>query len=476
MTTEVDAVEYARRIQKALTALGFAYQTKAGDLVEVSFRRIAIHGGRYVTVEVDTNRLPPRVSIPRMETPDVLCHLSAVVGKPVSKLNTVGLSFAITLQPPPAKKPLPRRVELPAQAPDRLAYPWPFGVDREGRQVWGDLAKTGHLLTGGKPGAGKSTFLNAGLVSLLRRHPDPSTLALVLIDPKTVELWPYAGLPHLALPVATTPDEAASSVTWLVAEVARREALFKLAGVKNLAAYNARAGEPLPLVVAVVDEVTDLVVTWGGPKSPPFAELVRVSSKGRAFGVVLLLCTQNPKADILDTAVRENSGVRVALKVDTLTQSKSILGQAGAELLPHKLPGRLAVVGLEGAGLQVLQGFAVEDADVVDLVAGLKTSTVSPLSGDEADLVVFARDHLGGAFKLADLYDEFKGRVSYRRLKDLGRQWEARGWLSKPVDAVSPRFLTEELLRLADLVAGDLGDDDGVAPTLGEAVKGSKGS
>lgn len=453
MTTEAEAVEYARRIQKALTDLGFAYQTKAGDLVEVGFRRIAIHGGRYVTVEVDTTRLPPRVSIPRMETPDVLGHLSAVVGKKVEKLNTVGLSFAIVLQPPPPKKPLPRRVALPAQAPDRLAYPWPFGVDREGREVWADLAKTGHLLTGGKPGAGKSTFLNAGLVSLLRRHPDPSTLALVLIDPKTVELWPYAGLPHLALPVATTPDEAASSVTWLVAEVARREALFKLAGVKNLAAYNAQAdGEPLPLVVAVVDEVTDLVVTWGGPKSPPFTELVRVSSKGRAFGVVLLLCTQNPKADILDTAVRENSGVRVALKVDTLTQSKSILGQAGAELLPHKTPGRLAVVGLEGAGLRVLQGFAVEDADVADLVAGLKTSTVSPLSPDEAALVVFARDHLGGAFKLADLYDEFKGRVSYRRLKELGRQWEARGWLSKPVDAVSPRFLTDEVLRLAALV------------------------
>ena len=452
MTTELDAAVYAGRIRKALTSLGFAYKTQAGDLVEVAFRRIGIYADRYVTVEVDTNRLPPRVSIPRMETPDVLSHLGAVVGKPVKKLNTVGLTYVVVTTPPPAKKPLPRRVDLPAQAPDRLAYPWPFGVDREGREVWADLATTGHLLTGGKPGAGKSTFLNAGLVSLLRRHPDPSTLALVLIDPKTVELWPYAGLPHLALPVATTPDEAASSVTWLVAEVARREALFKLAGVKNLAAYNAQAGEPLPLVVAVVDEVTDLVVTWGGPKSPPFAELVRVSSKGRAFGVVLCLATQNPKADILDTAVRENSGVRVALKVDTLTQSKSILGQAGAELLPHKTPGRLAVVGLEGAGLQVLQGFAVEDEDVGDLVEGLKTSTVSPLSGDEADLVVFARDHLGGAFKLADLYNEFKGRVSYRRLKDLGRQWEARGWLSKPVDAVSPRFLTEELLRLADLV------------------------
>lgn len=451
MTTEAEAVEYARRIQKALTDLGFAYQTKAGDRVEVAFKRIAIHGGRYVTVEVDTSRLPPRVSIPRLEAGEVLSHLGAVVGRPVKRLNTVGLSYVVVTGPPRPKKPLPRFVGLPDTPPDFLAYPWPVGVDREGRQVWADLLKTGHLLIGGKPGAGKSTFVNAGLVSLLRRHPDPSTLTLALVDPKTVELWPYAGLPHLAFPVATTPDEAAEAVTWLVGEVARREALFKAAGVKNLAAYNRKAGEPLPLVVAVIDEVTDLVVTWGGPKSPPFAELVRVSSKGRAFGVVLCLATQNPKADILDTAVRENSGVRVALKVDTLTQSKSILGQAGAELLPHKTPGRLAVVGLAGAGLQVLQGFAVGDDEVGDLVAGLKTSTVSPLSPDEADLVAFARDHLGGAFKLAALGDEFKGRVSYRRLKTLGRQWEARGWLTKPVDAVSPRFLTEELLRLVEV-------------------------
>ena len=456
MTTEAEAVEYARRIQKGLTDLGFAYPTKAGDLVEVSFSKVAIRQdaqkvARYVTVEVDTLRLPPRVSIPRIETPDVLGHLSAIVGKPVSKLNSVGLTFAVILQPPPPRKPLPRRVDLPREAPGGLAYPWPFGVDPEGREVWADLAQTGHLLIGGKPGAGKSTFVNAGLVSLLRRHPDPATLAFVMIDPKTVELWPYAGLDHLAFPVATTPEDAAEAVTWLVGEVARREALFKTAGVKRLADYNRKAGEPLPLVVAVVDEVTDLVVTWGGPKSPPFGELVRVSSKGRAFGVVLLLATQNPKADILDTAVRENSGVRVGLKVDTLTQSKSILGQAGAELLPHKTPGRLVVVGLEGAGLQVLQGFALDDDDVGDLVAGLKTSPVSPLSRDEADLVVFARDHLGGAFKLADVYDEFKGRVSYRRLKDLGRQWEARGWLSKPVDAVSPRFLTDDLLRLVEV-------------------------
>jgi len=175
-----------------------------------------------------------------------------------------------------------------------------------------------------------------------------------------------------------------------------------------------------------------------------------VSSKGRAFGVVLLLATQNPKADILDTLVRENSGVRVGLKVDTGQHSKTILGRNGAEDLPAGRPGRLAVVGLAGADLQVLQGFAVEDPTVAGLVARLRAEEPSPLSPLEADLVVFARDHLGGAFTLQALYDAFRGRISWRRLAALGRSWEARRWLTSPADAVSPRLLTAELLHLVD--------------------------
>jgi hypothetical protein len=449
MTTDLEVTEVARLVQKALTDLGFAYTTKEGDLVEVAYRRLARAADRYLILEVDTNRLPPRVAIPRMETPDVLSHLSAVVGRPVTKLNTVGLTYVVVLQPPPKPKPLPNRVELPDRPPPGLTYAWPFGVDREGREVWADLQRTGHILVGGKPGAGKSTFVNAGLVALLREH-TPASLTLTLTDPKAVELWPYAGLPHLALPVATSPDDAAGVVAWLVAEVGRREALFKATGAKRLEAYNTLAAEPLPLVLAVFDEVTDLVLTWGGPKTPAFAELTRVSSKGRAFGVVLLLATQNPKADILDTLVRENSGVRVGLKVDTAQHAKTILGRNGAEDLPTGRPGRLAVVGLAGADLVVLQGFAVEDPTVIGLVARLRAEEPSPLLPLEADLVVFARDHLGGAFTLQALYDAFRGRISWRRLAALGRSWEARRWLTSPADAVSPRLLTAELLHLVE--------------------------
>ncbi len=460
---EDEVIRHATHIQRALTGLGFAYKTKTDAIVEVSYKSIALAGDQYALYEVDTNRLPPRVSIPKLETPEVLKHLSAVVGKRVVKLNTVGLTYVVILKAPPKPKPFATRVALPAEPPATLFYPWPFGVTREGDMVFGDLLKTGHILIGGKPGSGKSTAINAGLVTLLRQH-TPATLALTLVDPKAVELWPYAGIPHLLKPVATSPEEAAAIAGFLVNEVDRRESLFKAVGAKKLTAYNTRVDDPLPLLLAVFDEVTDLVLTWGGPKSPPFADLIRVSSKGRAFGVVLLLATQNPKADILDTALRENSGTRIAFKVDQAAQSRSIIGQAGAEALPAGRPGR-CVVDL-GEGLQVLQGFTIDDNEVADLVKGLKLVRVSPLKPAEVALVEYARDDLGGAFKLQDLYDRFKGVWSYRRLKAIGQAWESRGWLTKPADAVSPRRLTEELLQLVD----------GVGSGSDQLVKGSQGS
>lgn len=446
MLSDQEVFDFADRLRRGLTGLGFSYQTRGGYLLEVTFTRLARAGDRWLVCEVDCRNLPPRVNVARLEAPEVLTHLSAICGRPVRRLNTVGLSYVIELRPPPPAKPLPARVELPDQAPQGFAYAWPFGADRNRADVWGDLLQANHILVGGKTGAGKSTFVNAGLVALLRAH-TPATLRLVMIDPKSVELWPYAGIPHLVKPPITDPEEAAEAITWLLGELGRREALFKAVGAKSLTAYNAKAVDPLPLLLTVIDEVTDLVFAWGGPKSPPLVELIRVSSKGRAFGVLLLLATQNPKAEILNTAITGNMGIRVALKVDTHDQSRVILGRAGAESLPAGRPGRLAVMGL-GGDLQVLQGFAVEDSQVADLVAGLKTSEVSPLSAQEAALVVFARDHLDGAFKLSALYDHFRGVWSWRQLQKVGRQWEVRGWLTRPTDAVSPRFLTQELLEL----------------------------
>lgn len=456
MITDADIYDLAARIRRALTDLGHCYQTKAGETVEISYRRLALAGERYAVLEVDTARLPRAVCIPDLETDKVLSHLSAVVGKPVKRLNAVGLSYVVLLQPPPKPPPWPARVELPDQAPQADPWAWPFGVTRDGRHIWASLAHTSHLLIAGKSGSGKSTAVNAGLVALLRAH-DPRELRMILIDGKGgVELWPYNGAPHLALPVATTPDAAALALAWLVNEVGRREVIFRAAGVRSLRAYNAaaRGVDPLPLVAAVIDEVTDLVMLWGGPKSPPFTDLVRLASKARSFGVILVMSTQNPRADVLDTLVRENAGVRVAFKVDTATQSRMILGMAGAEAIPPARPGRCLVAGLADVP-QVLQGYAVTDDTVTGLVSGLRAVAAPALTELDRALVAYARDELGGAFTLHPLAEAFAGRISLRRLQNLARSWEMRGWLTAPLDAVSPRRLTEELLTLAVGVRGE---------------------
>ena len=463
MKVETEAERIGAKLLASLDRLGFTHQDQDGRVFAVTFRDVTIFGDKFITYEVDVERLW-RIAVTDLAASKVIDHMKAITKRPVAADTRHGLAYAVMLKTPEPPKPWPGHVALP-EPPEDLAYPWPFGVDRNGQAHWGDLLKTGHLLIGGKPGAGKSTAINAGLVSLLRRH-SPETLRLVLVDPKAVELSPYAGIPHLALPVATKPETAEDVVTWLVNEVERREALFTSAGVKKLTDYNKAKGiAPLPLVLAVIDEVTDLVIQWGGAKSAPFLELVRVASKARAFGVVLCLATQNPKADILDTSLRENTGTRIAFKVDLASHSRVILGQSGAETLPPGRPGRL-VTDHDGRGLKMLQGFEIADQQVADLVAQLRDKEPSPFSPIEAALIAFARDRNGGAFNLGDLYVEFKGLISWRKLQKLGRQWEARGWLSKPADAVSPRRLTGELQKLAERVG----------PEAVEAVKRSKGS
>lgn len=457
MISDTDVHQIATQVRNALTNLGMAYQTKDGATVEISYRRLARAGDRYILLEVDTNRLPPKVSIPRLDAPDVLTHLGAVVHHPVKRLNSVGLTYAVEMQPRPKPKPFAAKVPLPATTPAGLHYAWPVGVDRAGTPYWVDLDTAGHLLIAGKTGAGKSVGINSGLVALLRSH-GPDTLQLALIDPKVVELAGYTGLPHLVRPVATEPAAAAEMLQWLLTEMERRKALLVAASVKNLADYNrANRLAPMPRLLIVVDEVADLTLQWGGTKTEPFRDLVRLCAQGRAFGFTLLLATQNPRSDVLDSLARDNASVKIAYKVDHDYQSRSILGVSGAEQLPPHRPGRCYTVGVAD-GPMLLQGFFVGDAEVQATIAGLVPVNLSPLSDDERMLVDFSAQTLGGAFKLQALYEAHRGVWSLRRLKALGQAWEAKGWLTHPVDAVSPRLITDELRLLAGLGVGSSGD------------------
>ena len=453
MTTDTEIQDYALQVRKALTGLGFAHECKDGSVVEVSFRRLQRAGDRYALLELDPHRLPPRVSIPALESDRVLAHLSAVVGHQVRRLNTVGLTYVVCLQPAPKAAPLPTRAALPAR-PEGLPYAWPVGIDRAGQAVWQSLDKSGHILLVGQTGSGKSTALNLALVSLFEQH-GPDELQAVLIDPKSVELTPFAGLPHLARAVAVTPAAAASAIGWLQAEVDRRQALFT--GVaKDLAGYNRKTpAAPLPRLLVVVDEIVSLVLGgWGGVRSEPYRALVDVAVRARAFGVSLVFAGQSARGDVLDL-VREQCGLKLALKLDTVHASRAAIGQAGAEDLPAKTPGRMLAVGLGTvAKPAILQGFWLAEKELDARLGALRAAAPCPLTDTERAFVAYALDELAGAFNLTVLYEAHKDgphHMSWRQVRKLAAAWELRGWLLPAKDSATARAMSAELLKVAGL-------------------------
>jgi len=435
----------AERIRSALTRLGHCYRTKGGDLIEVSYRQLGVVSDQYGLLEVDVQRLPPRVRIDKLVDRETLHHLTAVVGRPVHKLNTTGLTYCIELKPSP-KRRLPHAAPLDIDARPPAPYAIPIGCGPE-KAEWRSLLDTSHILVGGESRSGKSTWLNAMLVALLSTH-TPGELRLALVDPKGVEFTPYAGLPHLVRDVVITPPAASALSAWLVDEMDRRRELYAGVYARNLAAYNERAptvgAAPLPLVLVVIDEVSDIALQCG-LRSAFYRDLIRLSSKGAAFGVVLVLATQNPKAEVLNTLIRGNMSTRIAFRVTSAEHSRTILGRGGAQKLPRTIRGRM-LARLEES-LLPLQGFYVSDEAVLALSRRWVATSGLQLSPVERDLVDYALCHLEGAFPIGRLYEQFKGRISHRQLLKLGKRWEHRGWLSPPASVVEARRVTEELRR-----------------------------
>lgn len=217
-----------------------------------------------------------------------------------------------------------------------------LGVDVDGHAVWTDLTEMPHLLVAGATGTGKSVCINSILVSLLLAH-TPETLRLFLVDPKMLELSVYNEIPHLLHPVITDNRIALSALNWLVGEMERRYLLLKPTGVRSIGEYNAkvRAGEvkdsegrpvdeTLPYLVGVVEEFADLMMTLGKDIQPP---IVRLAQMARAVGIHLILATQRPSVDIIDGVIKANFPSRIAFKVFSRFDSKTILDAVGAETL-----------------------------------------------------------------------------------------------------------------------------------------------
>ena len=241
-----------------------------------------------------------------------------------------------------------------------------LGNDVSGQSIVADLTRMPHLLIAGATGQGKSVCINALITSLLFQV-TPDHLRMLLIDPKRVELTGYNGLPHLALPVLVESHQAAAALRWAVGEMDRRYKLFSAEGVRNIAAYNEKAGQklarPLPYVVIVIDELADLMMVAAGE----IEELIcRIAQLARAVGIHLIIATQRPSTDIITGLIKANIPSRIAFAVGSQVDSRVILDAGGAEKLLGR--GDMLYQPVDAGKPTRIQGAFVSDQEVEGVV------------------------------------------------------------------------------------------------------------
>ena len=273
-----------------------------------------------------------------------------------------------------------------------------LGHDIAGSPVVADLGKMPHCLVAGTTGSGKSVGVNCMLVSLLYKA-TPADVRMILVDPKMLELSVYDGIPHLLTPVITDMKDAANGLRWSVAEMERRYKLMSAMGVRNLAGFNkkvsdaAKAGNPipdplwkpdplidvpeedqvpedleeLPQIVVIVDELADMMMVVGKKVEELIA---RIAQKARAAGIHLILATQRPSVDVLTGLIKANIPTRISFMVQSKVDSRTILGEGGAEqLLGH---GDMLFLPPGGGQAQRVHGAFVSDDEVHRVVAEWK--------------------------------------------------------------------------------------------------------
>ena len=213
-----------------------------------------------------------------------------------------------------------------------IKLPIALGKSISGIPIVGDLSSMPHLLIAGTTGSGKSVCINTIILSLLYRH-TPDKCKFILIDPKMLELSTYEGIPHLICPVITEAKKAASVLGWVVKEMESRYRLMTKEGVRNIDGYNAKHKLPMPYIVVVVDEMSDLMLVAGKEIENYIQKL---SQMARAAGIHIIMATQRPSVDVITGTIKANFPTRISFQVTSKIDSRTILGEQGAEQLLGK--------------------------------------------------------------------------------------------------------------------------------------------
>lgn len=277
-----------------------------------------------------------------------------------------------------------------------------LGKDVSGNYIFGDLKKMPHLLIAGSTGSGKSVCVNTLLLSMLYQN-SPEDLKLILVDPKRVELTPYNGIPHLLTDVIVENGKVLSALKWAIGEMERRYKILQKVGSKDITSFNKKAEsgelfknvdtetgeiteeavEKIPYIVIVIDELADLMASHGKEVE---GAIIRLAQMARAVGIHLILSTQKPIVTVITSLIKSNIPTRIAFRVPSLMDSRTILDASGAEKLLGN--GDMLFSAAEAVDLRRVQGVFVSEEEIKRVVDFIKKQKFEKIEDDLDDEIV----------------------------------------------------------------------------------------
>lgn len=341
-------------------------------------------------------------------------------GVKLSKITSLNADLALALAAHPIRieAPIPGKslvgIEVPNKSTvavrmqelvksqefkNKKGLPLALGKDVNGEFIIANLEKMPHLLVAGATGAGKSVTINSILISLLYKN-SPEDLKLILVDPKRVELSLYNGIPHLLSDVIVDNDKVLNALKWAISEMERRYKLLQETGSRDIDSYNQKrkAGEMriyidpetgkqltepmenLPMIVIVMDELADLMASHGKEVE---GAIVRLAQMSRAIGIHLIVSTQRPSVEVITGLIKANLPTRIALRVATGIDSRTIIDTLGAEKLVGY--GDMLFVAPNSVSAQRLQGVFIEEHEVKKVVDFIKNQNFEPEDDTELE-------------------------------------------------------------------------------------------